>query len=677
MRPKAWQVALATLLAIGALDAARSYIARHGYDAPSELWKPTPKEFTPLTWSPGADLPPATPLGKRVYAQRCAICHGAEGRGNGPAAPSLHPQPRDFTAGVFKYQSTPQGSPPTDADLLRTVRQGLHASAMPAFGDLLHEDELKAVVETVKGFSTAFATPAPALASPPKPPRTAASIERGRVTYALMKCEACHGADGRSTKLLEDMKGQPIPSRDLTAPWTFRGGSEPEQLWLRLTTGSGTMPSYAAAASDDDRWALVDYLTSIARVPPWQPGGKLDGPGQSSDPLARGNYLVHFEMCGLCHTQIDATGIYRQDAYLAGGMRVGAYPHGTYVSYNLTSDVETGIGGWSEGQLISAFQNGRAPDHVLNPNLMVWIFFHAFSSQDAAAVATYLKSQPAVHNAIPPPLRYGFIETILAKLVLPLPAANPIALTYKEGNFGNRRDDPAGTQRDLIRLQWLVLALGLIAWFLSRPRERRWPRGARGWLLTVVSILGIGLLGSLGAALYDLPALSVIPPDQVAAGVTTSVWRPDLTRLPTPEQRAMVERGRYLFTVDSCVTCHGPDGSGGLKISWRAAGTFWSRNLTSDSETGLGAWTDDQVARALRSGISRDGRAIHWQAMIWDHVSNMDEEDVRSVIAYLRTLPPVHREVHPDAPPSPADCLTYTFFLRPDLHPTPGCSAPE
>ncbi len=49
-------------------------------------------------------------------------------------------------------------------------------------------------------------------------------------------------------------------------------------------------------------------------------------------------------MCGLCHTEIDRTGIYNVDgAFLAGGMRVGDYPHGFSVSRNLTSDVETGL----------------------------------------------------------------------------------------------------------------------------------------------------------------------------------------------------------------------------------------------------------------------------------------------------------------------------------------------
>ena len=58
----------------------------------------------------------------------------------------------------------------------------------------------------------------------------------------------------------------------------------------------------------------------------------------------RGEYLVHAEMCGLCHTMVNRTGIYRgDDAYVAGGMRVEVYPHGVFVTRNLTSDPETGV----------------------------------------------------------------------------------------------------------------------------------------------------------------------------------------------------------------------------------------------------------------------------------------------------------------------------------------------
>ena len=58
----------------------------------------------------------------------------------------MSPRPRDFTQGKFKYKSSAAEAAPTEEDLLRTVRDGLQASAMPAFGDLLSAEELRAVV---------------------------------------------------------------------------------------------------------------------------------------------------------------------------------------------------------------------------------------------------------------------------------------------------------------------------------------------------------------------------------------------------------------------------------------------------------------------------------------------------------------------------------------------------
>jgi hypothetical protein len=57
--------------------------------------------------------------------------------------------------------------------------------------------------------------------------------------------------------------------------------------------------------------------------------------------------------------------------------------------------------------------------------------------------------------------------------------------------------------------------------------------------------------------------------------------------------------------------------------------------------------------------------------MTWDHASNLDEEDVRSVIAFLRILPPVRQPLPPARPPAPDDCDIYTFYTsRSDQ---PGC----
>src|SRR5262249_52465064 len=133
-----------------ALDAARSYYARVGYAHPSEVWQPDAALFADLAWPPGADVPADRPMGERIYASRCAVCHGPDGRGNGPAAPSMIPRPRDFTQRLFKYTSTGPNDPPTDDDLQRVVAEGLQASAMPAFKDLLTREEVRAVVDEVK-----------------------------------------------------------------------------------------------------------------------------------------------------------------------------------------------------------------------------------------------------------------------------------------------------------------------------------------------------------------------------------------------------------------------------------------------------------------------------------------------------------------------------------------------
>jgi mono/diheme cytochrome c family protein len=670
------RVALTTIVVLALLDLGRSVFARLGYAGPVETWQPDPKAYVDLAWPPGADVPAAAPEGQRIYLRRCAVCHGPDGRGNGPAAPSLIPRPRDFTRGEFKYRSTAPDQPPSEADLVRTVRDGLRASAMPYFRDILTESEIRTVVAYAEGLMAPLRpVPGPGIAIPPRIAADAASLARGAQLYLTKGCNACHGQEGRGGVTLADAKGYPVISRDLTAPWTFRGGAEPEQLWLRLTTGlaPGPMPSFAATTTPQERWDLVNYVLSLARTPPWQPGGRLEGPGQQADLTRRGEYLVHAEMCGLCHTMINRTGIYRaDDFYLAGGMLVGAYPYGVIVSRNLTSDSATGLGRWTEAQIVAALRDGRARGRVLNMYDMPWLFLHRLSDDDATAIARYLKVLPPVSNRIPEPLHYGVIETILNKLTRKLPAVPTTSLTFADQRFGQ----PSGPPRErpqtwLINAQWLVLLLGALAFGFAAPAGRRLPAGGREWLRTITALLGLGLAGLLGAAIYRLPLLTVIPPDQIAGGALAAIREPDSAVLRSPEQATLARRGRYLFTIASCVLCHGPDGSGGLKVSWKPMGTLWTRNLTPDPETGLARWSDAEIARAIRSGISRDGYQLHWQGMIWDHSSNWDEEDLQALIAYLRALPPVRHRIPPDRPPAPDDCEVYTFWTS-ESH-MPGC----
>jgi mono/diheme cytochrome c family protein len=380
-------------------------------------------------------------------------------------------------------------------------------------------------------------------------------------------------------------------------------------------------------------------------------------------------------MCSLCHTQIDRTGIYRHEGwFLAGGMRVQAGAHGTFVSQNLTPD-ETGLGGETAEEIAHTIRTGRHEEGTLDPWGMPWWMLAALTEQDALAIATRLKALPPVRHRVPEPLALGFVETVARKLASPLPAAVPTRLTYAAGDFADpeaRPETRAAPAHALVLAQRVVLVLGLaaagVAWVRARRAARDRPRRGRRWRVAGWALLVLALL--LAWLVSRLP--QIIPAPQLAAAIQGAIPRPAAGPAGTPERAALVERGRYLFTVTSCVFCHGPDGAGGQKVSWRPFGTLFVRNLTPDPETGLGAWSDAQIARAIRSGISRDGRPLHWQGMTWDLLSNLDEEDVRAVVAYLRALPPVRKAIPPARPPAPDDCELYTFFLRGDLE-APGC----
>ncbi|HZZ62946.1 MAG TPA: c-type cytochrome [Roseiarcus sp.] len=651
--------------ALLALDVGRSIWARVALASPSAEYRPDPGQYADLTWPPGAHLGRHTSLGERVFAQRCAVCHGPDGRGNGPAAPSMSPRPRDFSSGIFKYKSTPAGEPPTDADLLRTVRDGLRASAMPYFADLLSAEELTAVVQKLKSFSTAFARPRNPIEIPAHPPSSPDSLARGKALFVSQGCAECHGGEGRGGRALDDGSGRKVFARDLTAPWTFRGGGRAGDIWLRLTTGimPGPMPAYADALSADSRWDLANFVVSLARTPPWEKGGGFGGAGFAADLSRRGDYLTRWEVCGLCHTQIDRTGIYNVDgAFLAGGMRVGYYPYGYSVSGNLTSDPETGLGKWSAPQIVRAIRDGQAPDRALNPFAMLWPFFNNFTSEDATAIATFLKkdSRPA-HNVIPPKLSYGLVETVAMKLTRPLPAAAPKALTYGDFAIDAARGSPDAVQTVLVDAQWIILALALLMF----ARAGRRP-GIKAAIAAVIVLAGAG---GLLVLLWEWPSVPGMPPDPIVKAVNAGGVTPDTRGTPVERVR-MAERGHYLYSI-SCAICHGTDGSGGTPISWKPFGTLWTRNITSHPKAGLGAWTDRELERAIRSGVSRDGRQLHWQGMTWDQLSNLDEEDLRAVIAYVRLLPPIDRVVPLPRPPAADDCDTYTFYLGKSDQ--PGC----
>lgn len=219
--------------------------------------------------TPGSAAAP----GQATYERYCASCHGVAGDGQGPAAYLLFPKPRNFQNGQFKLRSTPQGVPPTDRDLIRTVGQGVPGTSMFSFQDVLADDEIVQVVDYVKSLSPVFEGADPdsrVLSIPEAPPMSPELVEAGREAYAELRCAQCHGPEGRgdgpSAPTLRDSQGNPFPAADFTYG-IYKSGGEPRDLYRTFLTGmAGTpMPSYAASMEDAERgWGLVYYLMSLS-----------------------------------------------------------------------------------------------------------------------------------------------------------------------------------------------------------------------------------------------------------------------------------------------------------------------------------------------------------------------------------------------------------------------------
>ncbi|WP_199231118.1 c-type cytochrome [Falsiroseomonas bella] len=117
---------------------------------------------------------------------------------------------------------------------------------------------------------------------------------------------------------------------------------------------------------------------------------------------------------------------------------------------------------------------------------------------------------------------------------------------------------------------------------------------------------------------------------------------------------ALLERGRYLVEVTAaCGNCHTPKGPTGNIPGRELAGGFTidappfravASNITPDPETGIGRWTDAQIARAIREGIRPDGSLIG-PPMPIAFYRHLSDRDLAAMVAYLRTVPPIRNAV--------------------------------
>lgn len=233
------------------------------------------------TPDPGTDEDRAA--GKVVYDKWCAQCHGDTGDGQGIATPYLQPEPRDFTEGKYKIRSTPNGTLPTDADIVEVIQVGIPGTGMPAFPDL-RDAEVEQLVAYLKSFSSDFEDPqayGEPYDFPSPPPFSEDSLETGFETYVEIGCAQCHGelgrGDGATAPTLRDDWGNFIRAADLTMPWTFRAGGSREAIFKTLTTGfNGTpMAGFADGLTEEQRWQIVDWIHAQADEQVEAPYGDL------------------------------------------------------------------------------------------------------------------------------------------------------------------------------------------------------------------------------------------------------------------------------------------------------------------------------------------------------------------------------------------------------------------
>jgi cytochrome c oxidase cbb3-type subunit 2 len=206
--------------------------------------------------------------GQNVYTRYCATCHGERGDGRGPNAFRLQgPQPRDFTRGAYKFRTTPGGSVPRHADIVRTVAEGLPGTTMLGWKTVLTAADIDAVATYLESFSPRFAeTPdasrqtvriPPAPAGRPSPQE----VEAGRMLYVAFKCWECHGmqgaADGPASRTLKDDKNQPILPANLSRG-IYLSGDRPEDLYRTIATGlAGGEPGSAIPSNPMPTFGLA------------------------------------------------------------------------------------------------------------------------------------------------------------------------------------------------------------------------------------------------------------------------------------------------------------------------------------------------------------------------------------------------------------------------------------
>lgn len=150
--------------------------------------------------------------------------------------------------------------------------------------------------------------------------------------------------------------------------------------------------------------ALVSacYVVPPAAPPPQPPRVVAQLPPAEAPQITKGRYLAQLGGCTTCHTAVTPAGTRDMPRALAGGFEVQFGTSGAWRSPNITPDRETGIGDWTDAELVAAIRDGRGRDGRQLLPIMPSAYYRWLTDEDTAAIVAYLRAQPAIPNMVTP-----------------------------------------------------------------------------------------------------------------------------------------------------------------------------------------------------------------------------------------------------------------------------------
>ena len=187
--------------------------------------------------------------------------------------------------------------------------------------------------------------------------------------------------------------------------------------------------------------------------------------------------------------------------------------------------------------------------------------------------------------------------------------------------------------------------------------------------MILISVAFVVFLAAAAIAFLAVRGPNSVPPSSVKIEMT----------------EARLARGKYLYeNLMHCNGCHGQNdytrfaapvipGRGGAGFVFPKElglpGAIAARNITPDKETGIGTWTDGEKLRAVREGISKDGRVL-FPMMPYTEYKKLSDEDAYSLVAYMNSMPAVNNVVPPTSIDFPVNLMIKSL-------PQPAGSVPE